>query len=88
MQTVLAYVCMQVKSKNGGYRADRIPNPSTLVEYVQETGRDGKPSIAIAYQGNRARNAVQNVVEYESNTTFNKDHCSKLYWRFQNSILK
>ena len=46
--------------------------PSTLKEYVQETGRcgrDGRYSVAIAYKGNQAKNASFLVKEYESNTT-------------------
>lgn len=46
--------------------------PSTLEEYVQETGRcgcDGKPSLAIAYMGNRAQSGEPLVLDYEKNTT-------------------
>ena len=44
--------------------------PATLQEYVQETarsGRDGKNSVAIPYEGNRAKNASQLVRESETN---------------------
>ena len=45
--------------------------PSTLEEYVQETGRsgrDGEPSVAVLYQGKGGRNASNMVKTYVSNT--------------------
>lgn len=47
--------------------------PATLEEYVQETGRcgrDGIQSLAIAYGGNRARNAEKKVLQYEHNSEY------------------
>ena len=46
--------------------------PATLEEYIQEagrSGRDGSHSVAIAYEGNRAKNASSLVKEYEANSS-------------------
>lgn len=46
--------------------------PSSLEEYVQESGRsgrDGSQALAIVYKGNRAKNASACVKEYEANST-------------------
>ncbi len=46
--------------------------PSTLEEYVQETGRsgrDGELSVGVLYQGKGGRNASNKVKDYVSNTT-------------------
>lgn len=46
--------------------------PSTLEEYVQESGRsgrDGQPSKAIAYLGKVTQHASEAVVNYFSNTS-------------------
>lgn len=46
--------------------------PSTLEEYVQETGRcgrDGDSSMAMLYRGKGGKNATRNVKEYVSNST-------------------
>ena len=46
--------------------------PATHEEYAQETGRcgrDGSPAIAIAYEGNRAKNASTFIKVYENNVS-------------------
>ena len=46
--------------------------PSTMEEYVQETGRcgrDGKRPFAIAYMGNKVKNASHLIKQYETNNS-------------------
>ena len=53
-------------------RHSSLGMPTTLEEYIQQTGRagrDGKPSVAIVFPGKKLRNTSTCALQYESNTT-------------------